>query len=109
MQQASIVHMIAALLVISASLGHIYLGTIGVEGAYKGMRFGYVDETYAKEHHELWYQDVKSGKINATLPKGPIPQVVLGRIINDIPWAKFLCKNIPHLSVPISRHQFDTM
>jgi len=61
MQQASIVHMIAALLVISASLGHIYLGTIGVEGAYQAMRTGYVDEVWAKSHHEYWYNDVKGG------------------------------------------------
>ena len=61
MQQASIVHMIAALLVISASLGHIYLGTIGVEGAYQAMRTGYVDEVWAKTHHEYWYNDVKGG------------------------------------------------
>jgi formate dehydrogenase subunit gamma len=61
MQQASIVHMVAALLVISASLGHIYLGTIGVEGAYQAMRTGYVDEVWAKTHHEYWYNDVKGG------------------------------------------------
>jgi len=61
MQQASIVHMIAAVLVISASLGHIYLGTIGVEGAYQAMRTGYVDEIWAKSHHEYWYNDVKGG------------------------------------------------
>ncbi len=49
----------AALLYIAISLGHIYLGTIGVEGAYQAMRNGYVDETWAKEHHEYWYDDVK--------------------------------------------------
>ena len=62
MQQASIVHAIAALLVIAFGLGHIYMGTIGVEGAYRNMRDGYTDETWAKEHHEYWYHDVKSGK-----------------------------------------------
>jgi formate dehydrogenase subunit gamma len=36
-----------------------------MRGAYKAMRTGYVDETWAKEHHELWYDDVKSGKIPA--------------------------------------------
>jgi formate dehydrogenase subunit gamma len=61
MQLASIVHMTAAVLVISASLGHIYLGTIGVEGAYQAMRTGFVDEVWAKSHHEYWYNDVKSG------------------------------------------------
>jgi formate dehydrogenase subunit gamma len=38
------------------------MGTIGTQGAYQGMREGYVDETWAKEHHEMWYDEVKSGK-----------------------------------------------
>ena len=71
MQQASIVHMISALLVISASLGHIYLGTIGVEGAYQAMRTGYVDELWAKSHHEYWYNDVKGGA--RTAAGGAVP------------------------------------
>jgi formate dehydrogenase subunit gamma len=61
MQQASVIHMVSALLVIAASFGHIYLGTLGVEGAYRAMRDGVVDETWAKEHHEYWYNDVKGG------------------------------------------------
>jgi formate dehydrogenase subunit gamma len=61
MQQASVVHMVSAVLVISASLGHIYLGTLGVEGAYQAMRSGYVDEVWAKEHHEYWFNEVKGG------------------------------------------------
>ncbi|MDP1657704.1 MAG: formate dehydrogenase subunit gamma, partial [Hylemonella sp.] len=36
-----------------------------MEGAYKAMKTGYVDETWAKEHHELWYDDIKAGKIPA--------------------------------------------
>jgi formate dehydrogenase subunit gamma len=65
MQQANVIHVIGAVVFIALSFGHIYVGTIGVEGAYQSMRTGYVDETWAKEHHELWYQDVKSGKIPA--------------------------------------------
>jgi len=65
MQLANIVHDIGAALFIAAGLGHIYLGTIGVQGAYQAMRTGYVDETWAKEHHELWYEDVKSGNVAA--------------------------------------------
>jgi len=65
MQQASVVHAIAAVLVISAAIGHIYMGTIGVEGAYQNMRDGVTDEAWAKEHHELWYNEVKSGKAAA--------------------------------------------
>jgi formate dehydrogenase subunit gamma len=41
------------------------MGTLGMQGAYKAMKTGYVDETWAKEHHELWYDDIKAGKIPA--------------------------------------------
>ena len=62
MAQANLIHAIGAILFSCMALAHIYLGTIGTEGAYQGMREGVVDETWAKEHHELWYDDVKSGK-----------------------------------------------
>ncbi len=62
MQQANMIHAIAALLFIAASFGHTYLGTIGMQGAYRAMRDGYVDEEWAKEHHALWYEEVKQGK-----------------------------------------------
>ena len=65
MQISHMVHAVAAVLIMVMFIGHIYLGTIGMQGAYKGMRTGYVDETWAKEHHELWFDDVKSGKIPA--------------------------------------------
>ena len=61
MQQAWIVHAISALLFMLVALGHIYVGTIGVDDAYQAMRAGYVDETWAKEHHEYWYDEMKSG------------------------------------------------
>jgi formate dehydrogenase subunit gamma len=38
------------------------MGTIGTEGAYQAMKTGMVDETWAREHHELWYEEVKAGK-----------------------------------------------
>ena len=41
------------------------MGTIGVRGAYKGMKTGYVPEGWAQEHHELWLDDIKAGKIPA--------------------------------------------
>ena len=42
-----------------------------MEGAYDGMRHGYVDEEWAREHHELWYDDVKSGRVKP--PGEPAP------------------------------------
>ena len=71
MQQASVVHAIAALLVIAFALGHIYMGTIGVEGAYGNMRDGVADETWVKEHHENYYNDIKSGKVTVKTSSAP--------------------------------------
>ena len=70
MIEANLVHAVAAGAVMAASLGHIYLGSIGLEGAYDAMRYGYVDEAWAKEHHEYWYNDVKSGKVKAGTASG---------------------------------------
>jgi len=62
MMLANIVHVIAAIVFIVWSFTHIYLGTIGTTGAYRGMRDGYVDETWAREHAQYWYDDVKAGR-----------------------------------------------
>jgi formate dehydrogenase subunit gamma len=65
MQIANMIHGVATVLMMAMFMGHIYMGTIGMQGAYSAMRTGYVDETWAKEHHELWYDDIKAGKIPA--------------------------------------------
>ncbi|WP_343115709.1 formate dehydrogenase subunit gamma [Ostreiculturibacter nitratireducens] len=57
LQIATVVHAVAALAFIAFGMGHIYLGTIGMEGALEGMTRGTVDENWAKEHHDLWYED----------------------------------------------------
>ncbi|HEY8048107.1 MAG TPA: formate dehydrogenase subunit gamma [Ramlibacter sp.] len=63
MQVAHMIHSTAAMLMICAIGFHIYLGTIGVRGAYTAMRNGYVDEAWAQEHHGYWYDDIKSGRV----------------------------------------------
>ena len=63
MQVAHMIHATLALWMIALLIGHIYMGTIGTRGAYSAMKTGYVPEGWAKEHHELWYDDVKAGKI----------------------------------------------
>jgi len=73
MGQANIIHGVVAGLFIAASFAHIYMGTAGTEGAYNGMREGFVDETWAKEHHALWYEEVKSGKRPEKLSGAPQP------------------------------------
>lgn len=73
MQIAHMVHAVATVLMMALFIGHIYMGTVGMSGAYTAMKTGYVDETWAKEHHELWYDDIKAGKIPAqrTQPAAP--------------------------------------
>ncbi|MCZ8253129.1 MAG: formate dehydrogenase subunit gamma [Hylemonella sp.] len=65
MQIAHMIHAVATVLMMAMFIGHIYMGTVGMAGAYDAMKTGYVDETWAKEHHELWYDDIKAGKIPA--------------------------------------------
>lgn len=79
MQVAHMVHAVATLLMMALFLGHIYMGTLGMRGAYSAMREGYVDETWAKEHHEYWYDDVKAGKIAAQRSGQPASENSAGR------------------------------
>lgn len=69
MQVAHIVHAVASVLMMAMFIGHIYMGTLGIPGAMDAMKTGYVDETWAKEHHEEWYDDIKAGKIPAVRSK----------------------------------------
>jgi len=77
MQLSHMVHAVATVLMMAMFMGHIYMGTIGMAGAYDAMKTGYVDETWAKEHHELWYDDIQAGKIPAqrSAEAAPAPTV----------------------------------
>jgi formate dehydrogenase subunit gamma len=57
MQIAQIVHSVVAVLFVAAMLAHIYIGTIGMEGAFEAMGTGTVDVNWAKEHHSLWLEE----------------------------------------------------
>ncbi|MEH2508792.1 formate dehydrogenase subunit gamma [Nitrobacteraceae bacterium AZCC 1564] len=56
MQFAQIVHAVVAVLFVAVMLAHIYIGTIGMEGAFEAMGSGTVDVNWAKEHHNLWLE-----------------------------------------------------
>jgi formate dehydrogenase subunit gamma len=77
MQVAHMVHVVATVFMMVMFLGHIYLGTVGTQDAYKAMSTGYVDETWAKDHHAYWYEDIKAGRIPAqrSKPAQPSPTV----------------------------------
>jgi len=57
MQVAQVLHAVIALLFVAVILAHIYIGTLGMEGAFEAMGTGEVDLNWAKEHHDLWLQD----------------------------------------------------
>ncbi len=59
MEWAHMAHGIGALGLIVASLGHMYIGSIGMEGAFESISQGYVDANWAKEHHDLWYREME--------------------------------------------------
>src|SRR6478752_2815181 len=57
MQMAAVIHAIVAVLFVAAMLAHIYIGTIGMEGAFEAMGAGEVDLNWAREHHSLWVEE----------------------------------------------------
>jgi formate dehydrogenase subunit gamma len=72
MQIAQMLHAVLAFWMMALILGHIYMGTVGVRGALKAMKTGYVSDEWAKEHHDLWYQDIQAGKIPAQRSQKPV-------------------------------------
>ncbi|HZP85510.1 MAG TPA: formate dehydrogenase subunit gamma [Burkholderiales bacterium] len=73
MQIANLVHLAAGLVGVTLAAAHIYLGTIGMRGAYEAMRYGYVDESWARQHHEIWYREVMEQKREHGFEAPPSP------------------------------------
>jgi len=65
MQIANVIHGALAGLWLAIAFGHIYLGTLGVPGSLRGMVKGEVSEEWMKEHHSVWYEQLKSGSAQA--------------------------------------------
>ncbi len=59
MQFAQLWHSIAGFVLMAIVIAHIYIGTLGMEGAYDAMGTGEVDLNWAKEHHSLWVEEVQ--------------------------------------------------
>lgn len=83
MQVMTVLHMSAAYISIAIASVHMYLGTIGMGGAYRAMRHGYVTTEWAQHHHELWYQDVVAGKVpeSPVVPDSTLPAPVREAIV----------------------------
>jgi formate dehydrogenase subunit gamma len=65
MQVAHIVHNASAVLIMCVFAAHIYIGTIGMRGAYSAMRRGWVGDAWAKEHHAFWHEKIRAGQVPA--------------------------------------------
>ncbi len=59
MQLQQLWHAAASLLLIAVIIGHIYIGTVGMEGAFDAVGSGKVDVNWAREHHSLWVAEAK--------------------------------------------------
>jgi formate dehydrogenase subunit gamma len=77
MQLAQVVHATVAVLFVAAMLAHIYIGTIGMEGAFEAMGEGSVDVNWAKQHHALWLEQEQartgSGQSNERMRHAATP------------------------------------
>lgn len=60
MQMAQTVHSIIGILFIATMLAHIYIGSVGMEGAFEAMGTGSVDVNWAKQHHSVWLEQEKA-------------------------------------------------
>ena len=71
MQGAQTLHSIASMILMAIVVAHIYIGSIGMEGAYNAMGTGEVDEAWAHQHHSIWLEEVKKKEGDA--PKSATP------------------------------------
>jgi formate dehydrogenase subunit gamma len=63
-QTAMLVHGIASLVIIAVAMGHIYIGSAGTEGSLEAMTTGEVDLNWARQHHDLWVDELqRRGKV----------------------------------------------
>ena len=59
LQFTTVLHAVVALVLIAVIIAHIYIGTLGMEGAWDAMNTGKVDENRAREHHSVWHAELK--------------------------------------------------
>ena len=59
-QLAQLWHSVVALALVVVVIAHIYIGSLGMEGAFDAMGTGHVDKNWAREHHSLWVDRIES-------------------------------------------------
>jgi formate dehydrogenase subunit gamma len=65
MQLAQMVHGVVGVVFIAIMLAHIYIGTVGMQGAFEAMGKGEVDVNWARQHHSLWLErEIQKGRVS---------------------------------------------
>ena len=74
MQLSNVIHSVLSVIWVSVAFGHIYIGTIGTEGALEGMTTGRVSAEWAKQHHDIWYEELeRKGEVEVGRPSSRRP------------------------------------
>jgi formate dehydrogenase subunit gamma len=73
LQWWTMIHAVIAMLLIAIMMAHIYIGSIGMEGAFDAMGTGEVDLNWAKEHHSLWVEEEQA---KGHAPAGSAPRAM---------------------------------
>ncbi len=74
MQLSLLWHAIVAFVFMAVIIAHIYLGSVGMEGAFAAMGTGKVDKQWAKEHHSMWYEEVVESEASSPAEDKPVPE-----------------------------------
>ncbi|MBZ0123515.1 MAG: formate dehydrogenase subunit gamma [Roseovarius sp.] len=73
MQFAQLWHAIVSFVLMAIIIAHIYIGSLGMEGAFDAMGSGEVDEQWAREHHGLWLQELQEQDAQRTAARADAP------------------------------------
>lgn len=73
LQVWTVIHAVVAMLFVAGILAHIYIGSLGMEGAFDAMGTGEVDVNWAREHHAIWAEEEQA---KGSAPVGAPPRSV---------------------------------
>ncbi|WP_372885372.1 formate dehydrogenase subunit gamma [Shimia sp.] len=69
MQMAQAWHAMAAFILMMIVTAHVYIGSVGMEGAFDAMGSGEVDEAWAHQHHSIWLDEVRGSDAKPAAPE----------------------------------------
>jgi formate dehydrogenase subunit gamma len=73
MQYAQLWHSIVSFVLLAIIIAHIYIGSVGMEGAYSAMGSGEVEEEWAEQHHSIWAEEAKAEALKERIAASKAP------------------------------------